>query len=234
MSSVRDLLQRRVGPGIVVRVSRVTWPARLAAELRRRSGRGGVLELFFAFDDPCSAIALIDLSERLSGRRVQLVLRPVLRRGIPDDPALEQKRRYAIEDARRLARRTGLELARAEPLGAEQTRFLAEWVAGAPQGPALERFCVAAMRALWLGGQGPLERGEYEALWRGQLGASPPPPPSPSPSHRSGTVAANERLMKRRGPYDVPAAWIQGRWYFAQDRLAQIAEWLDELGWRTT
>ena len=69
MSGVREALERRVGPRVVVGVSRITLPARLAAELRRRRGLDGELELFFAFDDPCSAIALIEISERLSGRR---------------------------------------------------------------------------------------------------------------------------------------------------------------------
>jgi 2-hydroxychromene-2-carboxylate isomerase len=227
VSSSRDLLQRRILPGLVVSVSRVSWPARLGAALRRRRGRHGEVELFFAFDDPCSTIALIDLCERTSGRAVQIVLRPVLRRGIPGDPAVEQKRRYAIDDARRLARRIGLELARGEPLAAEQTGFLAEWVAGASQSPALERFAVASMRRLWLEGAGPVEQAEHAAIWREQLGSVA------SAAGGSEAVARNERLMKRRGPYDVPAAWVHGRWYFAHDRLAQIGEWLDELGWRT-
>ena len=41
----------------------------------------------------------------------------------------------------------------------------------------------------------------------------------------------NERRMKRRGPYDTPAAVVGGRWYFAHDRAEQVADWVDELGW---
>jgi hypothetical protein len=37
--------------------------------------------------------------------------------------------------------------------------------------------------------------------------------------------------MARRGPYETPAAWVAGRWYFAHDRAVQICDWLDELGW---
>jgi 2-hydroxychromene-2-carboxylate isomerase len=37
--------------------------------------------------------------------------------------------------------------------------------------------------------------------------------------------------MRRRGPYDVPAAVLGTSWWFAHDRLDQIAERLDELGW---
>lgn len=224
-SSPADLLQRRVLPGLVVGFSRITWPARTGAAARRRLGRRGRLELFFAFDDPCSALALIDLSGRLAEREVMLLLRPVVHRGIPGDPAVEQKRRYAIEDARRLARRLGLTLARTEPLAAEETSFLAQWVSLAPQGPALQRFCLEAMRRLWLSSPGPVERAGLDALWIEQLGTAPV-----TLGGEEG-VRRNERLMRRRRPYDVPAAWVHGQWFFAQDRPAQIAERLDELGW---
>jgi 2-hydroxychromene-2-carboxylate isomerase len=225
-SSPRDVLERRILPGLVVSLARVSWPARAGAAARRRLGRQGELELFFSFDDPCSAIALIDLSERLAGRDARLVLRPVISRGIAGDPAVEQKRRYAIDDARRLARRSGLTLSRSEPLSAEDAGFLAGWVAAAPPGPALERFAIGAMRRLWLEADGSVDQAEQEASWRRELGSSPPV------GDGAAAVARNEALMKKRGPYDVPAAWIHGRWFFAHDRPAQIAEWLDELGWR--
>ncbi len=226
MSSVRDRLTRRVGPRLVSALARVDGPARISAALRRSRGGLGVLELYFAFDDPCSATALSDLSERLAGRRVRILMLPVVQRGIPGDPAVEQKRRYAIVDARRLARRRGLTLARTEPIAAEQTRFLAEWVACAEQGEPLERFCVAAAGRLWFEDPGPVEPDAFEALWREHLGGPPPKATS-----AAAAVQEDERRMKRRGPYDVPAAWVQGRWYFAHDRPAQIAQWLDELGW---
>ncbi len=224
-TSPADLLVRRVAPSAVIALSRVTWPARLGAAARRRLGRRGRVELFFAFDDPCSAIAVIDLAGRLAGRDVRLLLKPVVQRGIPGDPAVELKRAYAIADARRLGRRSGLELTRREPLSARAVAFLAEWVAAAPQGPALTRFCVAAQRLLWLGSEGPVERAAYGALWREHLGGRPP--------ERGGAQAVrrNERLMRRRRPYDTPAAWVHGQWFFAHDRLAQIAERLDDLGW---
>ena len=37
--------------------------------------------------------------------------------------------------------------------------------------------------------------------------------------------------MRRRGGYDTPAAWVHGQRFFAHDRLVQIGERLDDLGW---
>jgi 2-hydroxychromene-2-carboxylate isomerase len=224
-SSAKDMLARRVVPSAVIALSQISWPSRLGAASRRALGRRGRVELFFAFDDPCSAIAVIDLAERVSGRDVLLLLKPVVKRGISDDPAAELKRRYAIADAQRLGRRRGLMLTRTEPLTAEGTRFLADWAASAPQGPSLERFCVNALRQLWLAGDGRVHSDDYAAPWREQFGGAPPA------AGGDRAVRRNERLMKFRGPYDTPAAWVHGQWFFAHDRLAQIGERLDDLGW---
>ena len=208
----------------MVAVSQISWPARVGAATRRRLGRRGCVELFFAFDDPCSAIAVIDLAARVAGRDVRLVLRPVVRRGIADDPAVAQKRRYAIEDARRLGRRAGLTLSRPEPLSADSTAWLAEWAASAPQGPALIGFCVQALEQLWFATAGAVDAADYAVVWRRQFDAEPV-------TADARAVRRNESLMARRGPYDTPAACVHGQWFFAHDRLAQIGERLDELGW---
>lgn len=222
-----DMLARRVLPRVVVAQSRVDWPSRSGAATRRRLGRSGRVELFFAFDDPCSAVAVIELAERTSARDVRLVLLPVVRRGMKDDPAVELKRRYAIDDARRRGVRAGLELSRTEPLDADSVSFLAEWVSVAPQGPALTRFCAEALTRLWFDGTGAasgVDRDAFAALWRERLGTDPPP----AGSHG---VKRNERRMRRRGPYDTPAVWVHGQWFFAHDRPAQIEQRLDDLGW---
>lgn len=222
--TVADRLARRVLPRAVVLGSRVDWPARFAASVRRLFGRKGCVELYFAFDDPSSAVALVELAERLKARDVVLRPRPVVRRGIPGDPAVERKRRYAIADSRRLAGRFGLRLSRGEPLEPEAVSVLAEWVSGTPQSSALVDFCAAAMRQLWFSGDGPVPLPELAALWRLRLGHDPPPA-GPKPVRR------NELAMRRRGPYDTPAAWVHGRWFFAHERISQIEHWLDELGW---
>jgi len=215
--SARALLARRVVPSAIISASRIDRPARARAALRRRLGRPGRVELYFAFDDPCSAIAVLDLVERLRGRDLKLELLPVVQRGFAGDPAREQKRQYALADARRLAARSGLVLDRAAPLQPEATAFLAERAAAAAEP---ERFCVDALRRLWFGGDGPLDEARFADL----TAAAPAPDPA--------ALRRNERRMRRRGPYETPAAWLHGRWYFAHDRLVQIEERLDELGWR--
>ncbi|MDX6665531.1 MAG: hypothetical protein QOG68_1737, partial [Solirubrobacteraceae bacterium] len=217
---MRELLKHRVAPSAVVALSQIDWPARAGAAVRRGLGKPGRAELYFAFDDPCSAVALIDLADRLAQRRVELVMAPVVARGIAGDPAVDDKRRQAIVDARRLGRRTGLTLARSEPLTAEATAFLAAWVAGAEQGPALQAFCVEALRRLWFATDGPVDESGYAALWREQLGGAP--------VADADALRRTERRMRRRGPYDTPAAVVAGRWFFAHDRMAQIADRLDD------
>jgi len=223
MSKLRDRAEREIGPRLIVSASTVTAPARASAAVRRVTGRSGRLELYFGFDEPTSAFAVIDLAQRLQGRKVILDLLPVVERGIKDDPALERKRIYRITDGRRLGRRIGLTLSRSEPIDPQQTAFLAGWVAAAPRGAALTRFCVAACRRLWFESDGPIEAERFEELWRECFGSAP--------IADQAAVRANEEKMAGRGPYETPAAWIGGRWFFAQDRSAQIADWLDQLGW---
>ncbi|QEC48375.1 hypothetical protein FSW04_12890 [Baekduia soli] len=220
-----DRLRRRVAPRAVVALSRIDAPARAGAALRRAVGRRGRVELYIAFDDPCSAVAVLDLAERLDGAGADLHVLPVVHRGIPDDPAVERKREHAVQDARRLLRRSGLVLGRTGPVAPEEVAFLAEWAASAPPGPALTRFCVAALRRLWLTSDGPVSPAPYALLWRQAFGTGPAAGGSPD------AVRRNERRMARRGPYDTPGAWVHGRWFFAHDRPAQIAARLDDLGW---
>ncbi len=221
-----ELLRRRVVPSAMIAASRVTLPARLAASGRRRAGRRGSLEMFFAFDDPCSAVAVIDLVGRTQGRAVDLLMLPVLRRGIPGDPAAELKRAYTVRDAARLARRLGMELSRTEPLCPVSTAFLAEWVAAQRQpSPRLSAFCARAVHNLWFHSDGPPSRAALESIWRDELGTAPPA------GRQAAAVRWDEARMGRRGPYETPAVWVAGRWYFAQDRPEQIMEYLDLLGW---
>jgi 2-hydroxychromene-2-carboxylate isomerase len=216
---MRDRLQRRVIPRLVVALSTVRWPGRVAAAVRRARGGRARVELFVAFDDAQSAVALLGVHERVAARRASLVVRPVVARGIPDDPAVEAKRRHALADARRLARRDGREVSRSAPLAAGDVAFLAAWAAAAPD----ITFAVAAMRHLWFGSDGPVTREPYAVLWRERYGSEPP---------HGGDATAAERAYRRRKLYDTPVAVVHGQWFFAHERLGAIEHRLDELGWR--
>lgn len=222
--TLRDRVQRRVAPRLIVWMSGVDGHHRLAALVRRMMGRDGVVRLYVAFDDASSAVALLGLADRLRGRRVKLVVEPVVERGIPGDPAAGAKRAYAVTDARRLMRRSGLELTRTAPIDAAETAFLASWAATLAPGPARTEFSAAAMRALWLESDGPLPRTRLEELWREQTGSEIPVGDPP-------TTLPGERSMKRRRLYDTPTAVVHGHWYFAHERLPQIEFRLDQLGW---
>jgi 2-hydroxychromene-2-carboxylate isomerase len=177
-----------------------------------------------AFDDPYSAVAVLGLADRLSARRAELRVDPVVERGIPDDPAVEDKRRYAVADARRLARRSGLELSRSEPLPAAATAFLAGWAAAIPDAGVRAAFSSAAMRVLWLESDGSVDEDPYAVLWRRHVGGEPP-------AAAADDVERTERRMRKRGLYDTPIAVVHGQWFFAHERLEQIEHRLDELGW---
>ena len=226
--SPRDRIARRLVPRVIVSLSTVRAPRRAAARMRRLLGGAARVELFVAFDDAYSAVAVLGLADRTARRRADLVLEPVVVRGIPGDPAAEAKRSYALVDARRLARRDGVTLSRSEPLPAEATAFLATWAAAAPRGPARTAFCVAAMRRLWCESDGPVEAAQFAPLFRDHVGGEPPPV-SGAPS-----AADSERRMRRRRLYDTPVAVVHGQWFFAHERLPQIEHRLDELGWGAT
>jgi 2-hydroxychromene-2-carboxylate isomerase len=223
--SARDRIVRRVAPRVVIAQSQFDTPARIGAAARRRAHRRGRVELYFAFDDPCSAFALLELDERLRDRRVDLVTLPVIARGIPDDPALDRKREYGLVDAQRLFARRDIAVARTAPLIPDRPAFLAHWVAAAGPGPATRRFCVQAMQALWLTDDDPVDRARNVELWHEVVGTAPDDATGPD------AVVHNEKRMRRRGGYETPAAWVHGQLFFAHDRLDQIGERLDDLGW---
>jgi 2-hydroxychromene-2-carboxylate isomerase len=221
--SPRDRIARRLMPRAIVALSTVRAPHRAAARVRRLLRRQARVQLFVAFDDASSAVALLGLAARTAGRRAELAVEPVVRRGIPGDPAAQAKREYAVLDAQRLARRDGLTLSRREPLAAQDTAFLAGWASALPRGARRTAFSVAAMRRLWCETEGPVAPGDFAALWS-EHGEGEPPAGDVS-------AAAGERGMRRRRLYDTPVAVVHGQWFFAHERLAQIEHRLAELGW---
>lgn len=223
--NLRDRIERRLVPRTIVALSTIDGPRRLQAALHRLRGGRGTVELFVAFDDAYSAVALVGLADRLASRPVDLVVQPVVERGIPGDPAVAAKRRYAVTDAARLAQRDGHELSRTEVVPVQEAAFLARWTAAAPDERSRTAFAVAAMRRLWFEQpSGAVEPDAYADLWRRIVGGDPPP--------ADADVVTSERRMERRKLYDTPVAVVAGQWFFAHERLPQIAHRLDDLGWR--
>lgn len=220
--TLRDRLTRRVAPRVIVALSEFRLPGIVRARLSRLHGGRGRVELYVAYDDPCSAVAVLALRDVVADRRATLDVIPVVERGIADDPAVELKRAYAVQDAGRLARRTGMWLSRDMPLAASDTAFLAAWTAGIADDDARAAFCEAAMRRLWLETAEPVDPAQFAALYAEHVGGEPPTaaPPAAVPG------------LPRRGLYDTPAARVQGEWFFAHERIPAIEHRLDELGWR--
>ena len=222
--AVKDTLTRKTGPRLIIASAGVKARHKLAAAKLRRTGGREQVEVFFAFDDALSAVALIGLADRLSGRNVDLVVIPVVERGMDADPAVEWKRAHSVIDAARLAARDGITFTRADVIRPEATRYLAKWVSARQPHRTVTAFAVAAVRAIWVENIDPSQTEHFAALWDVTVGGTPPGPGT----HR---LAKNQGLMKKRGPYETPAAWVRGQWFFAHERLDRITETLDELGW---
>lgn len=222
--TLRDRIERRAVPRLVVALSTFDLLRRLEAAVRRARGGRGTVDLYVAFDDPLSAVATLGLAQRTAHRAADIRVHPVVTRGIPDDPAADAKRAYAVTDARRLAARDGLVLARTTTLDAGGVAFLAGWTESVPDGDARLAFAVAAMRRLWCetGDDTPTPEA-YADLYRAHATGEPP--------GATGALTA-EATMRKRGLYDTPIAVVHGRWFFAHERLHAIEHRLDDLGWR--
>jgi len=225
MAGIRDTLTRKTGPKLIIASAGVKAPQRMAAARLRKTGGRERVELFCALDDPLSAVALIGLSERLKGRRVELVVLPVVSRGMEGDPAIEWKRKFSVIDATRLAARDGIRFKRDTIVQPSTTKYLAEWISAREPATAVTNFAIEASRQIWVDGVDPADEGHFAELWDRIVGGTPPGP-------GTGRIALNQSLMKKRGPYDTPAACLRGQWFFAHERLDRIAQTLDELGWK--
>lgn len=207
---LRDRIQRTIAPRTVVALSRLRLP-------RLRAPR---VELYFAYDDPYAAVALPGLLALTRARGLPLHLYPLLERGIEGDPAAQQRARYSLVDADRLLQRGNRRLARQQPLAAADCAFLAAWTQAATGAPALADFAAAALERLWLHSEGAVEREPYVNLHRDILGREPL---AASPQLEQ-AVRRNTRRLKARGHWESPAARVNGEWFFAHERLPQIAE----------
>ncbi|HXG28995.1 MAG TPA: hypothetical protein VNJ47_09130 [Nevskiales bacterium] len=223
---MRDTLQKVLMPRLLVAWFASRWPGQLWAWLLRRLGGRAEVELYFAFDDPYSVVAL-PLLEVAARRRTELSLYPLVERGMDQDPALEQRRHFAIEDSLRLLRRRGLSLRRRTPLAPADTAFLATWTESLRGRPQMQAFVAAALTRLWLASEGPVRAEDYAGLFCEITGEAPPA----AGALLAQRLAANRTRQLRKGHWESPAARVQGEWFFAHERIPQIEERLSYLGW---
>ncbi|MGH8461384.1 MAG: hypothetical protein ACRESS_07240 [Stenotrophobium sp.] len=225
MSALSDKLRRATAPQMVVAISRWQWPRQLRAVARRALGRRPRIELYFAYDDPYSTIALPGLIEIARRHNSELRLYPLIERGIAGDPAAAQRARHAVADSRRLGLRDSRELRRREPLHAQDCAFLAVWTAAAHDHPGVNAFATAALTQLWFGSDGPPARDQYRALHQAHFGTAPPD----ARTEFAEALARNATRLRRLGHWESPAARIDRQWFFAHERLAQIDTCLQAL-----
>lgn len=222
--SLAETLRRSVGPSLIVSTSRIEWPARISATLRRALGQSARIEFFFAYDDPYAAIALPGLINIARKHRVQLSLYPLLQRGIADDPAADARRLHAVEDSQRLARRSGKTLSRTQPLNAKDCAFLAAWTQSARDDEGILNFAAAALEQLWFGSNGPIKQDDFRRL-HGQFLHSA------AGAGNEASLARNTERLIQRGHWESPAVLAEGQWFLAHERLPQISDHLEHLGW---
>jgi 2-hydroxychromene-2-carboxylate isomerase len=222
--SLADSIRRTIAPQLVVASSRIEWLARWNAALRRARGHSANIECYFAFDDPYAAIALPGLIKILKQRRAHLTLYPLIERGIANDPAAEARRRHAVEDSQRLARRFGKTLSRTQALTAQDCAFLAEWTQIAITDAGVVNFAAAALEQLWFQSSGPVVEHDFLTLRARYL--------KDRPASTAGTaLTGNTARLVKRGHWESPAVFTGGQWFLAHERLAQINDHLERLGW---
>jgi 2-hydroxychromene-2-carboxylate isomerase len=229
MSSLGDTLRRSLLPRAVIASGSIDWPHRLGARLRRGLGGRGRIELYFAFDDPYSAIAFPGLVQLAVAHNQVLALYPVTERGIAGDPAAEQRRLHAVTDSRRLARRDGRSLSRGLPLQPADTAFLAAWTESQRGHAAQPAFVAAALEQLWFRSSGPVREADYLPLFRDCFQQAPPA--AGQLAALQAGLASNRQALLRRGHWESPAARVAGQWFFAHERIPQIGARLAAMGW---
>lgn len=224
IASLRDYLKRRLVPSAIIAASRRRGPAQWRMRWRQRLGKPVQVELYFAFDDPYAAIALPGLARLCSAREVDLRLYPLLQRGIADDPAAGARAAHALQDATRLSRRGGhTGLLRRDPIRSDAVAFLAHWCEALATPAERLRFAGAALDALWCDTNDALQREPFAQLHRQLIGHLPAVHDT-----QDAALARNAQRLHQRGHWESPAACLAGEWFFAHERLAQIAQRLDQ------
>jgi len=191
-------------------------------KLQRRRPRA---ELYLAFDDPYGVLAVDIVRDIAEDFAIETEIVPVVRRGVGSDPDLDMRRAYALRDARRLGARRGRDIVRTTSIEPSRVAELAYWTEDARDRGAHQRWASAVLDRLWCRGKALPDYGELYALFHKTTGAAPPKELLRL-RHR---VRQNEARLERRGHWDTPSLWIEGKWFFAHERREQIRDYLAEL-----
>jgi 2-hydroxychromene-2-carboxylate isomerase len=226
--NVREYAKRSLVPSAAISVLESMLSTRVRAGIVRVAKLRVRAELYFAFDDPYSAIAFAEVAELAEERSVDLSLFPILDRGVPGESNDDQRRRYAVVDARRLARRRQRRLSRNAPVARNEISNLTMWAEAARERGKLEEFSGEVFDRLWFRNEVGVDFGEAYAIYGRIVGGTPPR----NLTKYRARVAANSGRLRQRGHWDAPALWVEGKWFFAHERLEQAADYMSQLGAR--
>ncbi len=224
--NIKEHIKRALGPRLLITYFKFKMKRRTRPTLQRLFGQPGSIDLFFAFDCPYSLVALTGLYEILDERSVVLNLFPVINRGIENDPDIELRRSYSIKDAARMSKRKDIEIKRTAPLDPDQTGFLAA-LSEAGRGPRGGELIFRFLEKVWSFSGPEIQEEPFYALYEEIIGEAPPEDLE-GPYQK---IRENEALLKKKGHWEVPSLLVYGEWYFAHERITQIEERLNYLGW---
>jgi len=221
---VRDFARRVILPSAALWVLESKAQGAVRSRIAKLRGRDPRAELFVAFDDPYAPLALAAAAELASLYRIDFDVFPILKRGTAGDANLDRRRRYSVLDARRLARRRGIELAHDEPVDPARIEKLTYWVEAARAHDCHRQLATAFAARLWAKKTLP-DFGELYALYKQKVDAEPPRNLLLA-RHR---VRQNEARLVRRGHWDSSAMWLEGKLFMSYERREQMADYLREL-----
>ncbi len=224
---ITDYVGKALLPRTILKIDHIKMKNRMVPTLERALGLVGKVELYFAFDDPYAAIAVPKIFKMLTNRDVEPAFYPIVRRGIENDPDLDKRRAYAMEDARRLAASLGMEIIRKEAPTSEETAFVAAWAEAGREDGDEYFFIEKALSYIWKSNDA-INRENITEVYLDAFDQDPPD----DFSVYEARVRKNEKRLVKKGHWESPAALVYGQWYFAHERLDQIAERLDYLGRR--
>jgi 2-hydroxychromene-2-carboxylate isomerase len=223
---IKEHISRSLVPRLLISYFKFKRRSRLRTSLAKLFGMPGTIHLFFAFDCPYSLIALKGLYEILDERSVELKLYPVIKRGIENDPNLENRRAYTMKDAVRLGKRYDIEITRTEPVLSEQVGFLSA-LSEAGRGDKGEELIFRFLEDLWSFDDKDISEEYFFSLYEDVTGQCPPDDLAKYYSK----VKNNEQKLLKKGHWEVPSLFIYGEWYLAHERLLQVEDRLNYLGW---